>query len=178
MTDEQTNSADPATLRRLAAECREGIGLRDVAEALEAAAEMAEQVTSRDAFAERADEHKSQVIAELQRDLDRITGYHRAKQEECAEIEAALKKLQSLRWDLTTERDAARTEADQMRAQRDAYAVQLDNANRREISARREATEAVEQRDVYRERCQQLAARVSDLEKLLATADKVIEGKS
>lgn len=149
-----TTPPDTALLRRLAAECREqedtaedlSLNLPAVARALEAAAEMAER------------------MADLERDPERITGYHRAKQEECAELEAALKKSQALRWDLTAERDAARAEVDCLRAQLHEATRQRDATWQEAQQILEQLTEVVEQRDVYRERSQQLAARVAELE--------------
>ncbi len=71
------------------------------------------------AMADQLEAARAEVerLSGVESDLERITGYHRAKQEECAEIEEALKKSQALRWDMTASRDTARTEADQLRAQ-------------------------------------------------------------
>lgn len=63
-----------------------------------------------------------------------------------------------------TNEHAERCPANYIRIERDQLRAQLAEATRQRDAHWREATEAVEQRDVYRERSQQLAARVTELE--------------
>ena len=125
---------DPWLCRKLAAEATYIPELRSHAAQLTAAADLATLLQS-----------AGERVAELEADGERLTGYLNAKQEECAELQAALKKSQAERWKLTEERDGLHAKLAERRTltKEQVHAVVREAINHEEVLAGHPAIETI-----------------------------------